>query len=346
MNRQRIFVFALLSLLFLNPLSALGKKEESRNSITVYTALEDDQIPTYLKSFKSSYPDIKLNIVRDSTGIITAKLFAEKENPKADLIWGVAATSLLLLDQAGVLEPYSPVGLDRILPAFRDEKTPPSWIGIDAWMTGIIVNTEELKAKNLPVPRSYADLLKPVYKNAIVMPNPASSGTGFLTVSAFLQLMGEDKAWDYMDKLHENIAVYTHSGSQPAKMAGRGEYPVGISFGYRGVKQAAKGEPVLTVFPSEGSGWELEANALVKKDNIKPEAKTFLSWAISDAAMKNYNKNFAVISVKNDNPVPKGFPRDPQSVMIKNDFRWAASHRKAILKKWNDRYNQKSLPKN
>lgn len=36
--------------------------------ITVYTALEDDQYPVYLESFKQQYPDIKLNIVRDSTG--------------------------------------------------------------------------------------------------------------------------------------------------------------------------------------------------------------------------------------------------------------------------------------
>ena len=109
------------------------------------------------------------------------------------------------------------------------------------------------------------------------MSNPNSSGTGFLTVSGVLQLNGKDteKGWEYLDKLHENISQYVHSGSKPAKMAAAGETAVGISFGYAGISQKAKGAPVEVIFPKEGSGWDLEANALMKKDEIKPAAKTF-----------------------------------------------------------------------
>ncbi|MCD8491198.1 MAG: hypothetical protein LRY51_04490 [Geovibrio sp.] len=74
----------------------------------------------------------------------------------------------------------------------------------------------------------------------MTMPNPASSGTGYLTVSAWLQLMGEKAGWEYMDKIHQNMALYTHSGSKPSKMAAQGEYPIGISFGYRGVTEKKK----------------------------------------------------------------------------------------------------------
>lgn len=76
------------------------------------------------------------------------------------------------------------------------------------------MNTVELAKKNLPIPQSYEDLIRPEYKGMIVMPNPASSGTGYLTVSALLQLKGEEEGWAYLDKLHENMAVYTHSGSK------------------------------------------------------------------------------------------------------------------------------------
>lgn len=69
----------------------------------------------------------------------------------------------------------------------------------------------------MAVPKTYEDLLKPEYKGLITMPNPASSGTGFLTVSGLAQLLGADKAWEYMDKLHENIGIYTHSGSKRQK---------------------------------------------------------------------------------------------------------------------------------
>jgi iron(III) transport system substrate-binding protein len=313
--------------------------------ILVYTALEDDQIPRYLESFKKQHPDITVKIVRDSTGIVTAKLLAEKANPHADLIWGLAATSLLILDQEGVLAPYAPKRVELVAPQFKDARNPPTWVGIDAWMTGFCVNTVESKAKNLPIPTSFADLIKPNYKGHLVMPNPASSGTGYLTVSAVLQLMGEDKGWEYLDKLHGNMAIYTHSGSKPCKQAAAGEFPIGISFGYRGIEEKKKGAPIETIFPKEGSGWDLEANALVKKGQIKPGAKTFLDWTLSEPVMREYNKSYAVVSIPTGMGVPEGFPKEPLKQMIKNDFNWAAKNRARILEEWNKRYGTKSEPK-
>ena len=220
----------------------------SAGDLLVYTALEDDEIPRYLALLKQSHPEINVKIVRDSTGIVTAKLLAEKDNPQADVVWGTAATSLMLCNQAGMVQPYAPKGLERVRPKMRDAAATPSWVGIKAWMTGFCVNTVEAKALNLPVPASFADLTQEIYQGQLAMPNPASSGTGFLTVSAILQMMGEEKGWSYLDRLDRNIARYTHSGSKPCKLAGAGELPIGISFAYRGFMQKQKGEPVLTVF--------------------------------------------------------------------------------------------------
>ena len=72
------------------------------------------------------------------------------------------------------------------------------------------------------MPESWNDLTKPVYQGHVVMPNPNSSGTGFLDVSSWLQLWGEEGGWQFMDALHENIAWYTHSGSKPCKQAAAG----------------------------------------------------------------------------------------------------------------------------
>ncbi|SFS49097.1 putative 2-aminoethylphosphonate ABC transporter substrate-binding protein [Paenibacillus sp. BC26] len=325
---------------------ANGGVDTESKDLTIYTALEDDQINAYLVTFKEKYPDTKLNIVRDSTGVITAKLLAEKDNPQADVVWGVAATSLLVLDQNEMLEGYSPAGVERIQPDFKDKNEPAHWVGIDAWETAFVVNKPELEKKNLPIPQSYEDLIKPEYKGLITMPNPSSSGTGFLTVSGLVQLKGQDGAWSYMDKLNDNIAMYVHSGSKPAKMAGTGEYPIGISFGYRGIEEQKNGSPVEVVFPKEGSGWDVEANALMKKATIKQTAKDFLDWAITDDAMKEYNKNYAILATKADTTViPEGYSQDPVQQLIKNDFYEAAKNRDAILAEWDKRYNAKSEPK-
>ncbi len=315
----------------------------SAAEITVYTALEDDELAVYVPAFEKAHPDIKLNIIRDSTGIITARLLAERENPVADAIWGTAVTSLLVCDELGMLAPYSPKGIEKVRKSMKDAANSTAhWVGIKAWVTGIVGNTIEMKAKGLAMPTSYADLVKPEYRGMLVMPNPASSGTGFLTVSAILQLMGEEKGWAYLDRLHENMALYTHSGSAPAKMAGKGEFPIGISFAYRGFKQRAAGEPVNVVFPSEGSGYDIEANALIRKPRIKPEANVFLDWAISDAVMSLYAKVYPIVATDIAVQAPEGWPKDPMSVLIKNDLIWAAKNRQRILEEWTRRYDGKS----
>ncbi len=331
------------SLALLMCLVLVGAPAALAAELLVYTALEDDQIPRYMKSFKEKHPDITVKFVRDSTGIVTAKLLAEKANPQADVVWGLSAVSLMQCKQAGMLEPYAPKDAGKVNPLYKAADN--TWFGIDAWMTGFCVNTVELANKKLAMPASYADLIKPEFKGLITMPNPASSGTGFLTVSAILQLMGEEKGWAFLDKLHQNISAYTHSGSKPCKLAGTGESVVGISFGYRGLQQKKKGEPIEVAFPTEGSGWDLEANALVKKASIKPEAKVFLDWALSMDAMKEYAQSFAVTGYATGTAIPEGFPADPTKQMIKNDFDWAAKNRDRILAEWTKRYDGKSEPK-
>ncbi len=111
--------------------------------LTVYTAVEAEDLARYAETFNASHPDIKINWVRDSTGVITAKLLAERDNPQADVVWGLAATSLLLLKTEGMLEPYEPVGVEALDPKFVDAGDTPSWVGMDAWVASVCFNTVE-----------------------------------------------------------------------------------------------------------------------------------------------------------------------------------------------------------
>lgn len=324
---------------------AVEKGDVDEKTLNVYTALEDDQVAEYLKTFKEKYPDVQVNITRDSTGIITAKLLAEKDNPKADVVWGLSAASLLVLEKENMLEPYAPQGVDKILPNFKDSAQPPKWVGIDAWETAFVVNKEVLAAHGVTdIPQSYADLIDPKYKGLISMSNPASSGTGTLTVNGILSLMGEEKGWQYLDKLHENVNVYLHSGTAPAKNTAKGEYGIGVSFGYRCIKSAKEmGDKGVVVFPKEGSGWDVEANCLIKKAEMKDIAKNFLDWAIADTQMKKYATNYPIVATGMGDTMPEGYQKDPVSQLIKKvDLRWCAENRDRILKEWTKRYDGKS----
>ncbi|BFN14919.1 putative ABC-type Fe3+ transport system, periplasmic component [Marinobacter nauticus ATCC 49840] len=317
----------------------------AQTELTVYTAVEAEDLKKYAARFNEDHPDIKINWVRDSTGVITARLLAEKENPQADVVWGLAGTSLLLLKNEGMLTPYAPEGLEKLSPKFRDRDETPSWVGMDAWMAAVCVNTIEAEKNNLPMPTSWQDLTKPVYRGHVVMPNPNSSGTGFLDVSAWLQLMGEDKGWEFMDGLHQNISRYTHSGSKPCKMAASGETSIGVSFAFRGARLKEKGAPLELVFPEEGLGWEVEATAIVDGTDKLEAAQTLVDWSITRQAMEMYNEGYAIVAMPGVAQPVEHFPANAEALIIDNDFGWAASNREAILTEWARRYDGKSEAK-
>ncbi len=319
----------------------------AKTTLTVYTALEAEELEPLRKAFVAEYPDLDIAWVRDSTGIITAKILAEIDagNPKADIFLGTSATSLLVVDSKGMLLPYAPKGLDRLDARFRDSRNPPHWVGIDAYAAVICYNTIEAEKLKLPKPSSWQDLLDPVYKNHLVMPNPNSSGTGFLTVSSWLQMMGEDAAWTFMDSLHQNMERYTHSGSKPCRLAAAGEVPIGISFAFRGAKLKQKGAPLDLVVPKEGVGWEVEASGILKTSKKIEAAKKLMDWHISPAAMKVYNEYLPILAIPEIAEPVEHFPPDTLEKMIDNDFGWAANNRKRILGEWQKRYDTKSEPK-
>ena len=317
-----------------------------KTQLLVYTALETDQIKAYQEGFNKVNPDIEIKWVRDSTGVVTAKLLAEKANPQADVVMGVAASSLALLDKQGMLEPYAPLNLDAIMSQYRDKKKVPAWWGMDVWGATVCFNTVEAQKKNIPKPETWQDLTKPAYKGQVVMPNPASSGTGYFDVVAWLTLFGDKDGkgggWKYMDGLHDNIAQYTHSGSKPCNMAASGEFVVGISFEYRGNANKAKGAPIDLVFPKEGLGWDLEAFAIHKGTKKLDAAKKLADWASSKDAMLLYGKNFAITAQPGVAAPLANVPKDYESRLVKLDFNYAAEQRERILNEWTKRYNSKT----
>jgi iron(III) transport system substrate-binding protein len=333
-------LFLIICVFIFSSVSAIAKTQ-----LTVYTAVEAEDLKKYAATFNEDHPDIEINWVRDSTGIVTAKLLAEKENPQADIVWGLAATSLMLLKEEGMLEAYSPKGIDALDPKFKDSDSPATWTGMDAWVAAVCFNTVEGEKNGLPMPTSWKDLTDPVYKGHISMPNPASSGTGFLDVSSWLQLFGEDGGWSYMDALHENIGAYTHSGSKPCKQAAAGEVPIGISFAFRGAKSKADGAPIEIIVPSEGVGWDMEATAIIKGTKNLEAAKTLADWSISLKANQMYNDAYAVVGIPGVAKPVEHFPENLVDSMIDNDFQFAASNRARILEEWQKRYDSKSEPK-
>ena len=312
----------------------------AKDTVVIYTSLENEEVVDYLKLAKQDLPDLDIQAIRLSTGELGARMLAEKDNPQADCIWGWAVTNMAGFIPKGMLVPYKPKGWDKISAEFKEPQG--YWTAIDLYAAALVPNTKVLKAKNLPMPSGWNDLLNPVYKDMLIMPNPASSGTGFLQIASLLVMLDpdykskpveENKAWDFLKKLDKNMGQYIKSGSKPAKLTAAGEYAIGCSFAFVYSSLKKKGFPVALVLPKEGAGYELEANALLKGAKHEAAAKKFLDWAISKRAMESYAK-FKLGVTYPGIQGPKDLPALSTVKLAPMDFPWQSKNREKILETW------------
>jgi len=162
----------------------------AKDKVVVYTSLENEEVVDYLELAKKDLPDLDIQAIRLSTGELGARMMAEKDNPQADCVWGWAVTNMAEFVPKGMLTVYRPAGWDKIPAKFKDPDG--YWTAIDTYEAALVVNTKVMEEKKLPMPKGWKDLLNPVYKGMLIMPNPASSGTGFLQIASLLVLMDPD----------------------------------------------------------------------------------------------------------------------------------------------------------
>lgn len=325
---------------------SLPASAQQRTRLQVYSTLEVENINDFKKSFEAENRDIEIMWLRDSTGVLTARILAEQNAQRGDAIWGLAVTSTMQLKARGLLEPYAPKNVEALRPAFRDTSDPPSYTGMEGWVAAVCFNTIEGQKLGLPKPDSWFDLLDPKYKGKLTMPHPASSGTGYFHVSAWLQMWGEDKAWAFMDRLHENIAVYDHSGSQPCKQAATGEFPIGISAEISAADARTKGAPIEALLMKEGGGWEMDTAAILKGTRNLAAAQRLMDFAASRKANELYATFVSQVAMPGVASNIPGYPTGVAESMIKNDFAWASDNRARILAEWTRRYEGKAAKKN
>jgi iron(III) transport system substrate-binding protein len=290
----------------------------------------------------------KINISMKGSGEALAQLIAEKDNPKTDIWFGGTGDPHLQAAELGLSLEYKSPSLAELYPWARQQAEQSGYktVGIYSGPLGFGYNPELLAKKKLAVPKSWADLLKPEYKGDIQVANPGSSGTAYTMIATLVQLMGEDKAYEYLKGLHKNVSQYTRSGTGPIKAVARGETAVSISFVHDAPGERMHGFPVETVTPLEGTGAEIGSMSLIKGARNLAAAKKFYEWALTPQAqeMAAAAKQFQLPSNKN----AKNDPRIPDFKSIKfinYDYAkyGASAERRRLISRWEKEVN--SLPR-
>jgi iron(III) transport system substrate-binding protein len=277
---------------------------------------------------------------RKATGEALAQIRAEAANPKTDIWWGGTGDPFLQAAEIGLLTPYRPAYINDLYGwsvrqyAMSENKVG----GFYTSAIGFGWNTELLKKKNLPAPKCWADLIKPIYKGEIEISHPASSGTAYTILAGLVQLMGEEAAFDYMKKLNLNVTQYTRSGTAQAPNVAKGEVAVGVSFMFGFDLWKHNKYPVQSGAPCEGTGYEIGGIALIKGARNAEAAKQYYDFLMSAEGQK-----IGGLSGSLQFPANKTFKPDPRIPslddvrLIKYDFEkyGKAAERKRLLDRWN-----------
>ena len=312
----------------------------AQGTVVLYCSVQEEWCRAMTTAFERE-TGIKVLMTRKSSGETYAQIKAEAANPRGDVWWGGTGDPHLQAAEENLTQEYeSPVNKDLNDWAVKQwSQSKKRTIGIYAGALGFGFNTNLIAQKGIPEPKCWADLLNPKLKDEVQVADPNSSGTAYTLLATMVQLMGDDKGFDYLKALHKNINQYTKSGAAPAKATSLGETTVGIAFMHDMVTMAVDGGPVKVVAPCEGTGYEIGSMSIIKGARNLDNAKKFYDWAISPTTQNlgAANKSFQVPSNKNATTPPQA-PKLADVKLIDYDFGkyGSSSERNKLLSKWSN----------
>lgn len=325
---QLMILCLIASFSFFNtPIIAVAATKTDAPEIILWSAAEDYRNDYYLKKLKEKFPDLDLKLEYMNSSTLAAKIMAEGENTKCDII---------VSEEYGYLqkcEDHLAKLTDFDYSPFLSDITPDSKKYTPELRNGgaVLINKSVLDKKKVSIPKTYADLLKPEYKNLIVMPNPKSSGTGYMFLRQLTNEWGEEKAFEYFEKLTDNILKYSSSGSGPVNALVQGEAAIGLGMTAQAVTEINKGVKLQITYFKEGSPYSMYGNAIIKYKKNKDNIKDVFNY-LSTVLCKDNNKLFFPEQVfKNFVPKIKNYPTNIPYGNMKND---TLEEKERLLKKW------------
>ena len=267
-------------------LAAAALPARAQGSLNMLCAPAADWCEAIAANFQKE-TGIRVSMARKSAGEILAQLRAEAQNPRTDIWFGGSAETHIAAGEANLLQPYTSPNMERLQPWAKKahDASGGRCVGVSSGAIGIAWNRELLARKNLPHPTSWADLLKPIYKGEIQLPNPNSSGTAYTIIAGLVQLWDEDRAFAYLRDLNANVNAYPRSGAAPMQAVARGETGVAAAFNMEVASAAQAGFPIEISYPSEGTSYEVACMSIVRGARNATQAQRFYDWYLTPAAM-------------------------------------------------------------
>ncbi len=335
-GRRRLARSALLAMFGLGVLNAAPAR--AAGNVVVYCGVNEEWCRAAATAFEQK-SGVHVDMTRQSAGELYARLRAEKDNPRGDIWYGGTGDPHLQAASDQLTEPYQSPALSQLREWAQNQakRSGNRTVGLYLGALGFGYNADELAKRKLAAPACWADLLKPEFKGEVEMADPNASGTAWTMLATIVQLMGEDRAFDYLKSLHRNIVQYTSAGAAPAMAVGQGEVIVGIAFQHDMIDSAKHHPAVKVVSPCEGTGYEIGSMSIIKGARHPDEARQFYEWALTPAAQAIAGRTGSYqIPSNTATPVPPEAPDISKINLIDYDFaKFGSSEtRRRLLMRW------------
>lgn len=289
-------------------LYTITKNEE--DTIIIYSSLEQFRGEELQHQLDEVFPQWDVRVMYVPTAKAAAKISVEELGSDADIVVGLESSYMdKIKSSLADISGYSNLSFMKGLAPSDHDNLYVTW---ERQAGAFIINTSVLEKYKLPIPTSYEELLDPVYKDLIAMPDPKSSGTGYFFYKNLVNTLGDEAALTYIDQLENNVKQFTESGSGPVKLLIQGEIGIGLGLTFQAVNEINKGSSFQIVYPKEGSPYSLTATGLLKGREKDARIQEVFTYIVNDFLVydkENFSPEQILIDQVND---IANYPQDIQ----------------------------------
>lgn len=340
-KRLALFLaFTMVISLFVTGCGNQPKEEEGTGdggTLVLYASTPEEFLSVLVSEFEAA-TGVKVEVVSAGTGELYNRIEAEKDNPLGDVMIGGMVSSGFI-PNGDLWEEYVSPNDAQLPEEYRN--TVGNVTGFSLVPSALMINTDV--AGDIEI-NGYEDLLNPELKGKIVMPDPTATSSGWEQLVNICYAMGggdTDKAWEFMDKLLQNIdgKVLT-SSSAVHKGVADGEYAVGLIAESMADTYILQGMDNITKqFMEEGVVVNVDGVAIIKGAKNMDNAKKFIDFIIS----QEFQQKMVEISpprrpVRTDVTIPENSSMSPSSEInqIQVDYDYIAENKTAMQAKFQD----------
>lgn len=298
--KKLVCIICVISALFL-----IDATKTQKDQVIIYSSMEQYRGEELQKQLDRAFPDENILVMYVSTAKAAAKIKVEKTNSDADIVVGLESSYLSLVQNS--LADLSHIEEEPYLEDLKMSHQSNKFVTWERQAGTFIINDQVMKKHHLPPFKTYQDLCNPIYKGFIAMPDPKTSGTGYLFYKSVMNSLGDTEGLKYFAALEKNLKTFTESGSGPVKLLKQGEIAIGLGLTFQAMDEIHKGSPFRIQYPLEGSPYSLTGTAMIKgKKN--PRTNKIFDFIIHD--FFQYDKAFfspEQVLIKQENKI-EGYP--------------------------------------